>query len=39
MEIDFNGILLGYVENFKYVYHDVQDLEKFLEFMKEKYMW
>lgn len=38
-EVDVKGSLLGHVDNLKYVDSDVQNLEKFLEFAKEKYMW
>jgi hypothetical protein len=30
--------LLGYVEKLRYVYHDVMDMKKFLEFTKKFYL-
>ena len=37
-KVDIEGNLLGYIENLKYVYHDVRDLVKLIDFSKEKDM-
>ena len=37
-KVEFEGSLLGLIDNLKYADHDCQDLEKFLGFTMEMYM-